>query len=101
MIVSEVEDIPGGLKTADWDRLEIYRRLAGRKEKKYKTKDGMRVFHIKKFSRGRDFEKGKTYYVWFKYGKVEDFEFRRDPDLDAYDYINTDAYYFYKTKITF
>ena len=101
MIVSEVEDIPGGLKTADWDRLEVYRRLAGRKEKKYKTKDGMRVFHIKKFSRGRDFEKGKTYYVWFKYGKVEDFEFRRDPDLDAYDYINTDAYYFYKTKITF
>ena len=67
--------------------------------KKSKTKKGMRVYNIKTLG-DKKFKKGKTYYIWVKYGSVRNFEYR-DTDNDGARYVTDDAYYFYKTKIKF
>ena len=102
MIISTKKQIKKQLRHKIESDLQVYT-LAGPGIKS-KTKNGMRVFNIKKYSNSEfdpiKFEKGKTYYIWFKYGSIQDYEYF-DVDEEGVSYIGKDAYYFYKTKITF
>ena len=103
MLISTNKQIKKQLGRKIEDDLRAYT-LAGPGIKS-KTKNGMRVFNIKKFGNSSsgpitEFEKGKTYYIWFKYGSIQDYEYF-DVDEEGVSYIGRDAYYFYKTKITF
>ena len=110
MIISTKKQIKKQLKSKIKDDLRIYTLAGSGVKSKNKTKNGMRVFNIKKYGNSKkydadsitEFEKGRTYYIWFKYGSMQDFEFRDvDFDNDGISYVERDAYYFYKTKITF
>ena len=104
MIISPKKHIKKQLKREIEDDLRVYT-LAG-KGIKSKTKDGMWVFNIKKYGNSKsgsitEFEKGKTYYIWFKYDSLQDFEYFDTNEESGVAYVSKDAYYFYKTKITF
>lgn len=105
VLVSTEQNVKQALKDGALGTVRRYT-LAG-KGIKSKTKKGMRVFHIRKFGSpkfgwaGEDFQKGRTYYIWIKYGSVQKYEYSGIDIEEDVKYITDDAYYFYKTKVQF